>query len=108
MTPLWRWMLVYEDGTRFSDLDGLPKESPRYGAMLLGQPGMDGQDLLASRDYYIYREDVGHWMEVDFAGLLDQLSVRAEYISCVRVTRQVANNKEFRDRYAAFLKELRS
>jgi len=105
--PKYKWKLKYEDGTEFSDLDGHPKESPQYGAFLLAQPGMDGQDLLASRDYYIYREDLGHWMECDIAGLLDQLTNHADVITCFRVTRQIWNSKEFRDRYADFFKEFR-
>jgi hypothetical protein len=114
MRPEYKWKLMGEawEGREqriwtFSSLDGGPDDGPPFGTMLCGQPGMDGQDLLASSDYLLYLDPPGQWKEVDLAGLFDHLTFRIADIKAFRITRQLDNNKAFRDRFAEFINEVR-
>ena len=102
--PTWR--LYYEDGSTFDSDQGEPWESPELGICLVAQPGKD-QDILATRDYVIYRTDVERWMETDIAGLYDQLMTNVRYINCFRLTRQLPITAEFRELLRAVTIEVR-
>lgn len=104
--PTYAWQLTYENGDTFSSEEGEPWESPVAGVVLLAQPGKD-QDILASRDHLIYREDAGRWMEVDLAGFLDQQATYGRFITCSRVTRQMPSRTEFRALYSRMVIEVR-
>lgn len=112
--PDYAWKLVGEawEGRQqriwtFSSLEGGPDDGPPFGTTLCGQPGKDGQDLLASRDYLLYLDPPGLWKEVDLAGLYDHLTFRMADIKAFRLTRQLDQSKKFRDLYQDFLDEVR-
>lgn len=107
MPPTYAWKLWYEDGSTFSSENGKPWESPVLGVCLLAQPEVVRDDILASRSYLIYREDARRWMEVDTAGLLDQLSHFARFIPCMRLTRQLPDTDTFQALHHSVVVELR-
>lgn len=85
------WTLHYEDGSTFSSDDGRPDDSPRFGAIFVLQPRVDGADLVGDgAKALIYRVDKGGWMPVfDDFGLMDQLTHYSRQIVCTRFGRQV-------------------
>ena len=105
--PTYAWKLWYEDGSTFSSEEGEPWESPVLGVCLLAQPKVRSVDILASRDYLIYREDVGHWMEVDIAGLFDQQQNSARHITCFRMTRLLPSRDDFAKLHHSVVLEVR-
>lgn len=81
IVPPYRWKLVYEDETEFTDLDGEPWESPPLGVIICLQPGpyedmihgeMVQGGMLRGKWAVLYRRDAGRWMPVDEFGLIDQ------------------------------------
>ncbi|MHC4621338.1 MAG: hypothetical protein ACYTEQ_26650 [Planctomycetota bacterium] len=67
------WSILYHDGFRFSSGDGTVDEIPFercFGVMGIWLP--DGKSLY-NKDFYIWREDFGVWIEVDRTGLEDHL-----------------------------------
>jgi len=105
--PTYAWKLWYEDGTVFSSEEGEPWEGPILGVCLLAQPPIVRDDILASRDYLIYREDVGRWMEVDYAGFVDQQQAYGRFITCTRITRQFPDTEEFQRLHHSVVLEVR-
>lgn len=97
MTPVPYWKLWYEDGSCFTNRDGLPHESPPLGVILVTQRAQGRMDdMLLPRAqgdhvYFIWREDYGCWMCVDTVGMYDHLITAAQQITCVRPGRYVLN-----------------
>lgn len=88
----WRWCVYYEDGTTFTDLDGEPWESPRWGAVAVAQRAMPVfRDKLIDGPVFLYREDWGCWMETEDKD--DQLSEYCNVISAYRKGRYMRNDK---------------
>lgn len=68
-----KWAIYYDDGTRFSNLDGKPDEAPAFGVI-----------AIACRD--------GLWLARDFMGLIDYLHMPG-MVKCVRFGRATSNKK---------------
>ena len=81
-----RWCVLYDNGTRYSDQDGSPDGAPPYGVLGIWQP--DGRSLY-NKDFYIWRDDYGAWIEVDQIGLVDHLVTAARAVTAVKVGRTV-------------------
>jgi hypothetical protein len=65
-----------EEGPTFDNNDGEPWESPELEVVCIGQPCARGKhyDRLHNERYFIYRVDLGFWLECDLTGLECQLS----------------------------------
>ena len=85
------WRIYYEDGTTFSNADGQPWESPVWGVVAVTQQTKQQFDDILARGepWYIYRSDLGYWMEIDNTGLIDQLVHYGHEIQAVRPGRYV-------------------
>jgi hypothetical protein len=82
------WRIYYEDGTTFGDADGAPHDAPGYGVQgVLQDP--PGDRKLITRDFYLYREDYGCWIEVDRDGLIDHFVSAARHITACLAGRTV-------------------
>lgn len=79
------WCIYYDDRTTYADTDGPMEESPGYGVLAV----KDGETILCSQDFYIYRDDYGCWIEVHIEGLIDHLVTGAHHVRCVRAGRTV-------------------
>jgi hypothetical protein len=97
------WQIWYEDGSTFSNDDGLPEESPPWGAVAIGQRARRHyQDALYSgAPWYVYRTDHGFWMELDDTGYLDCMVHHAKDVSAVRPGRYIR-----RDHFFATMKQV--
>ena len=84
-----RWTLHYDDGSRFTSVQGELGESPPWGVVFVTQPGVNSRDLVWGLDYLIYRTDLGHWTGHDLIGLVDQLTHYAHKIEAVRPGREM-------------------
>lgn len=83
---MFKWRLYYQDGSTFSDTDGLAHESPGVGLVCIAQPCAQGEwyTVLTNGDHYLYRGERGYWTGHDLAGTLAELEADAQNISCVR------------------------
>ena len=92
------WCLYYEDGTRFTDRDGAPHESPVWGVVAVGQPQENRIRKALFNGYaYLYRTDWQCWTEVDdMTGFWDQAAHSAHVIGAVRFGRY-ARDDVFRE-----------
>lgn len=68
-----KWAIYYDDGTRFSNLDGKPDDAPFFGVI-----------AIANKD--------GLWLARDRDGLLDYLQMPVKN-KCVRMGRATDNTK---------------
>lgn len=82
-----RWRILYDDGSVFSDTDGLPVAAPAWGVEAIWQASP--HTPLYNKDYYLWREDYDCWIEVDLVGLVDHLVTAAPQITAVKVGRTV-------------------
>lgn len=86
---MWKWKLVYEDETTFSDLDGSAIESPTWGALFVLQPGVMA-DTEGVGDYaLLHFSDKDRWMGVDEVGFLDRIAHAVHRVDAVRFGRKV-------------------
>lgn len=104
--PDFKWKLYYEDGSTFTDKDGYPWESPVAGLVCVAQPDAD-EDVLGSRDFFLYRADEEVWIECDRAGADDQLSHFGHSIAVFRIGRQVPDREKWRRIFRAAVLEVR-
>jgi hypothetical protein len=82
------WCVIYGDETTFSSLDGEPWEAPGYNVQgILQDP--PGDRKLKTRDFYLYRDDYGCWIEVDPWGLVDHFISGARHITACLAGRTV-------------------
>lgn len=81
------WTIYYDDGSTFSSLDGEPEDAPGYGVLAITQNREN--TVLASQDFYLYREDYGCWIEVHIEGLIDHLVTAAHHVRAVKAGRTV-------------------
>ena len=82
------WTIGYEDGSTWSG--DTPRSIPqerRVGVEFIYQ-GHE-HDRLFNKDFYLYREDYGCWIDVDWFGLIDHLLVAAHFIPCVLAGRTI-------------------
>jgi hypothetical protein len=82
------WCVYYDDGRRFTNLDGEPWEAPGCGVMGIRQLP-PGKRQLITRDFYLYRTDYGCWIEVDRDGLVDHFITAARHITACLAGRTV-------------------
>ena len=67
-----KWQIYYDDGSTFSDEDGLPAEAPGHGIQIIAEADpVVGLQLQSGKDFWIRRND--RWIGVDLVGLLDHL-----------------------------------
>ena len=79
------WRVYYDDGSTF---EGLPHDAPAFGVLGIRQ-APPGDRQLITRDFYLYREDYGCWIEVDRDGLVDHFTTAARHITACLVGRTV-------------------
>jgi len=72
MLPWSEWLILYENGTTFSDADGPPEAAPVLGVLGLVQRYPWADQQLISHTYRIFRRDLGCWIEVQWDGLIGQ------------------------------------
>lgn len=56
-----QWKIFYNDGTTYSDKNGLPKSAPIDGVLLIVQKGTgleDGQFILNGGEYYYWDNEI--------------------------------------------------
>jgi hypothetical protein len=87
------WTLYYENGTKFTNLEGDPQDSPPFGVVFVTQPGLNSRDLIWGVNYLIFRRDLGYWTGHDQIGLFDQLAHFAHLIDSVRPGREMDTDK---------------
>jgi hypothetical protein len=80
------WVLVYEDGSAFSNENGTPSESPPWGILSVIQPAQD-PPIMVNADWLMYREDYGEWTQCGSDGIEDHAVHFGHLISCFRKTR---------------------
>ena len=82
-----RWIVWYDGGTSFSNLDGAPHEAPRWGVLAIAAySGAHGRMIWHGTDFYCW---VGEWISCDSAGLLDYLGNRPGAEKIVMMGRHV-------------------
>jgi hypothetical protein len=69
------WIIFYEDGSTFSNEDGLPSEAPPLGVMvLLQRSAQDRIVLYTQKDYYCWGwRDSNEWVNCEPAGFWDYM-----------------------------------
>ena len=106
----YRWKLVYEDGSEFTDLDGEPWESKPWGVIFVLQPGPHEDFMRAKgggRGYYYYRSDYGRWCACDEVGMFDQMAHYSHVIPCWRFGRNMPDRGEFKKIWMPYMDEVR-
>lgn len=68
-----KWAIYYDDGTRFTNLDGTPDEAPFFGVQ-----------AIACED--------GLWLARNYDGLIDYLQMSG-MVKCVKMGRATSNLK---------------
>jgi len=67
------WIIWYDDGSSFTNLDGKIHEAPRWGVMCIAQYSKDhGRVIVHGYDYYFWEKD--EWLSGDLVGLIDYLT----------------------------------
>lgn len=67
-----RWRVYCDNGTTFSDEDGLPSDAPRRGVIVIVEKAwIVGRSTWKDCDYYWWADE--GWCGGDMAGLLDYL-----------------------------------
>jgi hypothetical protein len=82
------WRIYYAHGESYDNSQGQPHEAPPYGVLGVRQDP-PGDRQLISRDFYLWREDWGCWIEVDRDGLVDHLLHAARHITACLAGRTV-------------------
>lgn len=68
------WVVFYEHGASYSNLDGEPQYAPPLGVVCIRQADPDvGNILIRPADFYGYHLDGTGWHGHDFAGLIDYI-----------------------------------
>ena len=81
------WRIWYENGTEYTSADGPPHTAPAWGVQAIEQA--PPHDQLFNKDFYLWREDYGCWIEVDIVGLIDHLTSAAGQVTALVVGRTV-------------------
>lgn len=69
---LYQWIVWYDDGSSFTNLDGQPWDAPRWGVLCIAAESKDhGRMIWHATDYYVWDTE---WISCDFTGLLDYLT----------------------------------
>jgi hypothetical protein len=105
--PKYRWKAWFEDGRTFTDSDCEPWELPPLGLVFVTQPGPKDYDLLRDKNHYLYRTDIGRWVNADDAGLWDQLTTRIKDFSAYRLGREIHQKHEWLKMRNAAIVEMR-
>ncbi len=79
------WVIFYAGGSQYSNLDGLPHESPVNGAVAVAMvhPAV-GFEV---RDGYCFIFKGGRWWSCDMFGMIDQFSHFSHEIQAFRLGR---------------------
>lgn len=84
------WRIYYED----SVYEGTPQDSPVWGVVAIAQRDVDYDKVLCSGvPWYVYRDDLGHWQELDTVGFHDVLLNNAHNVTAVRPGRYISTDK---------------
>lgn len=68
-----QWVIFYEDGSSFSDLDGPPELAPRMYVQCIAIADIScGHYTIAEMNFYAWHED--QWVPHDISGLLQYLA----------------------------------
>lgn len=68
-----RWIVFYDDGSSFSNLDGEPDQAPRWGIICIsGYDQNGGRSIQHRTDYYCWNYE--QWIAMDGTGLIDYLA----------------------------------
>ena len=66
------WVVWYDDGSTFCNVDGEPHQAPRWGVLCIAAYSRDhGRVVWHAKDYYVWQ---GEWLSADFTGLIDYLT----------------------------------
>jgi len=94
------WRLNYEPpGPSFSSEDGEVWESPEWGAVGVVQPNetRTAREIVGKNgDYLLHRSDLDVWHLVGASGLVDHLAHFGHLIDCIRPTRWMPLDREFK------------
>jgi hypothetical protein len=79
-------MAFYEGGSTFSSDQGRPEDTPCWGIVVIAQKVGAAYDnvLCSGVPWYVFRWDLGFWMELDTIGFHDALLNSVQHISVVR------------------------
>jgi hypothetical protein len=84
------WVIYYDDGSTFSDVDGSPLEAPNKGVVCIADRKQKATMHL--HDWYYWHAKLGVWWGSDIHGLLYQLRQDREgYIRSVMTGANVDN-----------------
>ena len=71
------WRIYYDDGSTFSNEDGMPQDAPGYGAICIVQSDpLVNRSITSGFDWYWWLPDKKVWQAGDIFGLLDRLCHR--------------------------------
>lgn len=92
------WRIHYDDGSTFSDEDGVPDETRAYGVLAIAQSDTQvGRVIIHDKEFYVYRQDFGYWVGSDRRGIFDALLRRVPIVVCEGRT---VSDKDFRIAWA--------
>jgi hypothetical protein len=85
-----RWIIYYDDGRTFSNLEGRPSDAPKYGVQVIAQlyEGA-GRETLHAKDFYLYTRE--RWWGVSERGILDWVLNRLPELEGVVEGRTISN-----------------
>jgi len=64
--------VYYDGGETYS---GDPYSAPAFGVLVIVQTNANhGREIVSSKDYFVWFEDRGKWLNMDFIGMLDYLA----------------------------------
>lgn len=70
-----RWVIVYADGSEFSNADGPPEEAPGGGVVAIAQEDeLVGLAVHQQEDFYAFDRQWGGWYGLDYYGLAQYLA----------------------------------
>lgn len=67
------WVVWYDGGASFSNIDGPPENAPRWGVLCVAAySGFHGRMIWHGTDYYAWKAN--EWISFDTTGLFDYLA----------------------------------
>jgi hypothetical protein len=89
-----KWRIYYDDGSTFTNLDGMPWEAPGLGVVCIVQLDPNpveyniNTQALREATFYWYHRKWGYWLPSDIYGMLDQLTHdQKDWVCAVRFGR---------------------
>ena len=84
------WRIYYEDTV----YEGTPEQSPAWGVVAIAQRDVDYDNVLCSGvPWYVFRKDLGYWVELDNIGFHDVLLTNVHNVSAVRPGRDIPTSQ---------------